>query len=202
MKTKIIMMLMAMILGLVGIARSEIVELPLGCEGTYNQDMPYWTGDFDLEVAFTEISNVYIDWDGGITAGLAIRYADPDNPLPLGVGTYASLGFNPSLRRTTVWGGGLTYPDPESFDGMFEIELTGSSTWSDILDGEGTITIGYEELIILEGRYVESGSVVLNRGTLVVDGVVVPEPATILFFSTGSILMGVRRITSNSCCKK
>jgi hypothetical protein len=158
--------------------------------------MPYWTGDFDLEVAFTEISNVYIDWDGGITAGLAIRYADPDNPLPLGVGTYASLGFNPSLRRTTVWGGGLTYPDPESFDGMFEIELTGSSTWSDILDGEGTITIGYEELIILEGRYVESGSVVLNRGTLVVDGVVVPEPATFLLLVVGAL--GVRGRMRNS----
>ena len=83
------------------------------------------------------------------------------------------------------WGGGITYPDPEPFDELSEFELVGPSTWSDLLDGEGTIGIQYTELIILDGYYVEHGSVTLSSANLIVDGVPVPEPATILLITIG-----------------
>ena len=166
------------------LAEADIVELPLAAEGVYDFNFSYWTTDFDLGVTFTEISNVYIDWSGEITSGLAIYYSDPNAPFPVDVGIYASMGYP---RRTKVWGG-ATYPDPEPFDSLSEIP-PGTSAWSDLLDGRGTITIGYTQPIIL-GTYVEYGSVVLNDATLVVDGVVVPEPATFLLLIIG--IAGVR----------
>jgi hypothetical protein len=199
MKTKIMgIITVALVLGFGGIAKADIVELDLfslGCPTEFDfWDPPYWwTGDFDLGVTFTEISNVYIDWSGEITGGLAILL-DPvtfkpiGEPFPIEAGVYASLGFNPYLRRTTVWGGRVTYPDPEPFDCRSEFDLVGSSTWSDLLDGKGAITIGYTELTIFNGRNVEHGSITLDSATLVVDGVVVPEPASILLLVMGVLL--------------
>jgi len=161
----------------------------LDCAGTYDLDNQYWTIDFDLGVAFTEIFHVYVDWSGEITGGLAIEDSNPDDPFPVDVGIYASLGFNPSLRRTTFWGGAATWPDPELFHTTSEIELTGTATWSDLLDGQGSITIGYEELIIVNGAYIQHGSVDLRRATLVVDGIPIPEPMTFLFFAAGMLVI-------------
>ena len=183
-KKRAMVIVAAVLLG-AGVAGADIVELPLACEGVYDFNQPYWTTDFDLGVTFTEISNVYIDWSGEITSGLAIYYSDHDAPFPMNVGIYAAMGY---LRITEVWGGGATYPDPEPFDSLSEIP-PGTSAWSDLLDGRGTITIGYTQPIIL-GTYVEYGSVVLNDATLVVDGVVVPEPATFLLLIIG--IAGIR----------
>jgi len=41
-------------------ADATIVKLPLGCDGWYVRNSPYWETDFDLGVTFTEISHVYI----------------------------------------------------------------------------------------------------------------------------------------------
>ena len=86
-------------------ARADTVELDLfsiGCRHTYDFNSPYWQTNFNLGVTFTQISHVYINWSGGITAGLAIDYDDPCNPFPREVGIYAGLGFP---RMTEVWGG-------------------------------------------------------------------------------------------------
>jgi hypothetical protein len=56
------------------------------------------------------------------------------------------------------------------------------------MDGRGSITIEYEELII-PGSYIEDGSVDLTSATLVVDGVVVPEPTTLLLVSFGAFFV-------------
>ena len=53
-------------------ANADIVELPLAAGGTYDFDASYWTSDFDFGITFTSISNVYVDWAGGITGGLAV----------------------------------------------------------------------------------------------------------------------------------
>jgi hypothetical protein len=166
----------------------DIVQLPLNCAGTYDINTPAWTSNFDLGVTFSEISHVYIDWSGEITAGLAIYYSDPCNPFPLEVGIYA--GFYPPFRFAEIWGGEESYPAPEPFDSISEIK---PSTWLDLLDGEGTIIIQYEELAwafeVYGGKYIEHGSVMLNDATLIVEGTVIPEPTTILLLSLGASLM-------------
>jgi hypothetical protein len=128
-----------------------------------------------------------MDWSGGITAGLAINYSNPNEPFPEEVGIGASLGGSPYPRFAQVWGGEATYPAPELFDSLSEFELLGNTTWSDILDGQGTIRIQYKELILLDGRIVDHGFVILNAATLVVEGAIVPEPATIVLFAAGII---------------
>ncbi|MHC4665821.1 MAG: PEP-CTERM sorting domain-containing protein [Planctomycetota bacterium] len=176
------------LLALCCVARADILELPLNCPGVYDSNTPAWTSDFDLGATFTEISHVYIDWAGEITAGLAIIYDNSSDPVPKEVGIGASLGANPYLRAVSIWGGEGTYPDPEAFDSVSEFELVGGSTWSDLIDGRGSITIEYEELII-PGSYIEHGSVDLTSATLVVDGTVVPEPATLLLLAIGTTLV-------------
>jgi hypothetical protein len=175
-------------------ARAELVELPLDCAGTYDIDNPYWTSDFDLGVTFTEIFHVYIDWAGELTGGLATPFPGPGDPFPIDAGALASLGSNPYFRSADVWGGEATYPDPEAFDLILEFQLPGPSTWSDLLDGAGTITIEYDELNIT-GSYVEHGTLLLNEATLLVDGTVVPEPVTLLFLGIGALWIraGCRR---------
>jgi len=172
-------------------AFGDVVELPLDCAGFYDVSTPAWTMDFDLGVTFSEISHVYIDWSGEITAGLAEYYSDPGNPFPLKVGVSAFLGSNP-WRQKILWGGEGTYPLPEPFDIISEIL---PSVWSDLFDGQGTILIGYEEINIWPptdpGYYIEHGSVMLNDATLIVEGTTVPEPTTLILFGFG--FMSIRR---------
>jgi len=192
-----ITIIMVVFLGFTTMTNAAIVELDLfdlGCPRQYDHDNStpdpsYWKSDFDLGVTLTEITNVYMDWAGEITAGLAIYDYDPGNPFPLEVGIYASLGFNPSLRRTEVWGGETTYPEPEGFSYLSKIGPSGTVAWSDLLDGEGVITIGYTEFIILFGRYVQHGSILLDKATLSVEGTIIPEPSTFLFFAVGLIVL-------------
>ena len=164
---------------------AAVVELPLDCAGTYNPDNQYWTTDFDLGVSFTEIHHVYIDWSGEITGGLAVDDLNPD-PFPIDVGIGAYLESPPNWRHTTRWGGAATHPDAEVFDVQSEF-VYGTMPWSELFDGEGTISIEYNELVILNGTYVESGSVFLNSANLVVDGHIITEPATQLLLSSGII---------------
>jgi hypothetical protein len=179
------------------LVRAEIItyELPPAFEREYNYDDPYLQMDFDIGVSFTEISNVYIDWSGEITAGLAVHNDDPCGvPFPLDVGIYASLGFNPSLRYTALWGGSANHPNPELFDLQSEFESSpGPTDWSDLLDGQGTVTISYTEPIMLDDTFVEHGLVVLNDASLLVEGVVVPEVSTLLILGMGLIGMRVKK---------
>lgn len=141
----------------------------LGCPNSFNFDSPSWSSDFDLGVTFTEISHVYIDWAGEITGGLAIVPWHP-SPRPIDVGVYAGLDY-PPLRVITFWEGRATYPAPAPFEDFSEIPPSGSA-WLDLLDGKNEITIGYEEILMLDGWYTEHGSIFLNRAILVIEGVV------------------------------
>jgi hypothetical protein len=196
MKTQSIVIIAIMVLGLAGPSEAVIVELDLlslGCPTELNIDSTYWQTNFDLGVSFTEITNVYMDWSGGITAGLAIDSYHQYEPYPLDVGIYSSLGGSPYTRFSgNVFGGETTYLDPEPFDCLSKFKLLGTTTWSDLLDGQGRIGIEYTEWIMLDGRYVEHGSVTLDKAILRVEGTV-PEPATILFLGIGVISLCVKK---------
>ncbi|MHC4736148.1 MAG: PEP-CTERM sorting domain-containing protein [Planctomycetota bacterium] len=175
-------------------ADADIVELPLGADGRYDVNSEPWEMDFDLGVTFTDISHVYIDWSGEIMAGLAVDPMRPGpQPFPLDVGLLASLGRNPGSRITDVYGGEATYPEPEGFDSRSEFELSWSTTWSDLLDGQGTIAIDYTVLGGPYVAYVESGFVDLSSVTLVVEGTPVPEPATLFLVAFGAVMMRKKR---------
>ena len=165
---------------------AAIVELPLGAEGRYDVDSGSWEMDFDLGVTFTEISHVYIEWSGEITAGLATDpWVPGPQPFPCEVGISAYLGRNPGARLAAVYGGEATYPEPEGFDCQSEFKIWPPTTWSDLLDGQGTISMGYAVLGGPYLTYVEFGFVDLSSATLVVEGTPVPEPATVIFLSLG-----------------
>ncbi len=114
MRTAIIaiaLIIAAVTLGFAGLAGADTIELDLfdfGCPTEFDYNAPYWQTDFDLGVTFTEITNVYIDWSGEITAGLAVNDTDPCNPFPLDVGIRASLSNDPLPRAITeTWGWGI-----------------------------------------------------------------------------------------------
>jgi hypothetical protein len=170
------------------VAKADIVEFPLDCAGVYDFNTAPWSTDFDLGISFTDISDVYVDWQGEIIAALVAEYSNPDDPFPIDVGIGAYLEGPPFTRSTSVWRGAATYPDPEAFDQLSEIP-SGTTAWADLLDGQGTVWIYYKEAVVSEGWYVEHGSADLASATLVVDGTVVPEPATLLLFGLGAILL-------------
>jgi len=170
--------------------QAETVTLPLDCAGEYGIDTPDWILDFDLGVEFTEISNVYMDWSGEMTAGLFIpAHSTETSPLPSGFSAYMP---SPIGALTSYLGGVDTYPYPEPFDAIsgFELHSMGPGNWSNLLDGQATIEIGYAEAAFA-GSYVESGSAVLDEASLVVDGTVVPEPATL--FLLAAVIVAIRR---------
>ncbi len=174
-----------------GQGRAEVVQLDLfslDMPATFNGDSPSWQTDFDLGVTFAEITDVYIDWSGEVTGGIAI-VNPPGTPYsgPAPAGVYASLGSNPYWRGTEIYKGMDKYPNPEPFDLASEIELIGDSTWSDLLDGQGKIEVGYAEIVMLYGYYTEHGSVTLTKAILVVDGSVIPEPASLLLLAFGAV---------------
>ena len=101
-----LLIIVIMVLGLAGPSEATIVELDLlslGCPTEFSHDSPLWQKDFDLGVKFIEITNVYMDWSGGITAGLAIDYDYPNEPFPLDVAISAYLDM-PIDAGTSVWG--------------------------------------------------------------------------------------------------
>lgn len=188
MKAKIWLIIASVIiLGASSLVEATIFELPLDCNGVYTSGS-LWTTDFDFGTTFTSISNVYIDWSGEITAGLAVYDSNPDEPFPLDVGikTYLSPPIGASA---TVWGGDENYPAPEPFNALSEFQLSGGGTWAGLLNGQGTISIYYTSLIIIDGRYIEPGSISVNNASLKVDGVPVPEPVSIWLLLVG--LVGV-----------
>ncbi|MHC4061528.1 MAG: PEP-CTERM sorting domain-containing protein [Planctomycetota bacterium] len=186
MKANIVKLAAVSLLAVCSVAKADIVELALDCAGVYDANSSPWSTDFDLGVSFSEISHVYIDWSGDITGGLAVQGGS--DPFAIDVGIIAYLENPPNWRHTDVWGGEATYPGAESFALLSEFQ-DGIMPWSELFDGQARITIDYTEEIILDGRYVEHGSIVLDSATLVVDGTIVPEPGTFLLLGLGAIFL-------------
>jgi hypothetical protein len=176
---------MVLIWGLARIAEADIVELSLSCEGQYDSGQS-WTAEFDLGVTFTEISNVYIDWSGKITAELV--GADP--PFPIDAQFVAKLyEFAPYdyLGNAYIRTGAFMYPDPEPFDLRSTFTNEG---WAMLLDGKGSIEIWFGG--IMRPEYLgtlEPPSGLLESVTLVFDGVPIPEPVTILSLGLGFLIL-------------
>ena len=174
-----------------GNVRATIIELPLDCAGTYSFN-DLWAINFDLGVEFTDIAHVYIDWEGEITAGLAIRYDNPEVTFPMNVGLTAVIERPFPWRHTTIWKGESTYPDSEPFDVRSEF-IYGTMPWSELYDGKAELRIGYIQVLMMNGEYIEPGLISLNNANLVIDGTMIPEPVTITLLSMGLVGIRLRR---------
>ena len=186
------LIIVIMVLGLSGTSEATIVELDLlslGCPTELNYDSTFWQTNFDLGVTFVEISHVYMDWSGSITAGLAIDYDNPDEPFPLQVGLLAYLEKPPNWHYAQVWGGEATYPNPEPFDVLSEIHAL---NWPDLLDGQSHIEIEYQEVGGIFGEYIKHGTITLDKAILRVEGTV-PEPATLFLLGLGGLMLRSRK---------
>jgi len=178
-------------------ADADIVELPLGAEGRYDVDSGSWEMDFDLGVTFAEISNVYIDWSGTITAELVGIIGFPDRGGPLDaqfVAILYELDPHNYFARAEVQGGVATYPDPDPF--ALQSAFTNEG-WSTFLDGRGSVSIQVVQLARPAVAYtIEYPSGQLDSATLVFEGTLVPEPMSILLLTLGIVIVRVNLILS------
>ena len=194
MKTIIISLIGILVL-IASPVQADLVELDLlalGCPTVHDFDTPQWSYDFDLGVEFSSIDHVYMDWSGEISASMVDHIGNPD-PYPSVTGIESAIGSYPSYKYLYRWGGIISYPDPETFDEMTEI-VEGSMPLSDLYDGSGIITISYT-LPILPGThwYVEYGSVSINKTKLIIDGNVIPEPASFLIMVLGGLMLRINK---------
>ena len=185
------LMTAVMVLLAAGNVRATIIELPLDCAGTYSFN-DSWETDFDLEVEFTQIDSVSIEWSGEFNGGRAVYYSAPNDPFPIDVGISADFGRNPTFRSTDVYGGKQTYPNPELFDLTSEVILY-SASWSDLYDGKGKLNLYYTQPSLYEGYVIETGTVILNNATIIVDGTLVPEPSAMIIMVLGTLSLVRRR---------
>jgi hypothetical protein len=172
------------------LAYAELFELPLDCNGSYDLDTPTWTLELDLGIQFSQINNIYIDWSGKITAEWAENnFNGQDGPIDgrFKAKLYETTPYD-SLGYAEIYAGESTYPNPELFNVQTDFTDDG---WSMLYDGKCTVDIDFmygwsfrapeiSTLIEPEGM--------IESAKLVVDGTVVPEPATILLLTAGVVI--------------
>jgi len=123
------------------VVNATVFELPLACEGQYTVEQT-WTTDFDFGITFTEISNIYIDWSGSITAEF-VEDLVSGNRFPIDaqfVADLYDLDTHDFCGGAYVQTGAATYPNPEPFGLQSAFYDYG---WSKLLNGKGTIEIGF-----------------------------------------------------------
>lgn len=192
---KIITISISVILFGITTANAAIVEFPLTCEGFYDLNSPYWHSSFDLGVSFTEITDIYIEWSGTITAELVGIIGIPGS-FPHDATFEASLyGLELDPYYYTGWadvcGGKATYPEPEPFDVQSPFTDEG---WSMLLEGRGHVEVLLGDALLPTVSYIiEYPSGYIYSATLVFEGTLVPEPATVLLLALGGLVLIRRR---------
>lgn len=96
-------------------ARADTVELDLfslGCQHTYDINLPSWQTNFNLGVTFSQISNVYINWSGTIVAEKVCPSATLETTFPVNGKFVVRLS---GANAYYIPAGAATYPNPESF---------------------------------------------------------------------------------------
>jgi hypothetical protein len=181
--------LVVLVLGFAGITKAATVEFnlfDLGCPTTFSYNSSRWRTDIDLGIPVSEISHVYIDWSGTFTASLLAYGDDPANPFPMDVSLSAELVTGLTSYSIRISGGESAYPAPQSFTAVSNLFNVGS--WS---PSEPYINFRYSEPVPFGKpvNFVEHGSLTLNDATLIIEGTIVPEPASLFLLALGGLFL-------------
>ena len=173
------LILIALLVMIAATAKGTIIEISLDSAGQYNsQDT--WSSSFDFGVSFSQINDIYIDWSGQI------------------VGEDTSFGVVPAqfvatlyesdpqsyFGQASVYGGAATYPTPEPFNLQSSFTDEG---WSSVYDGHGNIEIWFGDIIHV-GITESLPTGQIDTAKLVIDGIIVPEPATLSLLAFGTLI--------------
>ncbi len=172
--------------------------MPLDSAGVYGEPgLSYFEEYFDLGVHFSEISTVSIVWSGSIKGSVITN--DFINGDPVFMETHCIAWLGDLDATAEVVAGQSTYPDPEQFEVTTNFTLRVNHTWNNLLDGKGRILIEENRYTFLDwgkgGGYLEYGEISLENATLVFEGTVVPEPASLFLLLAGVPLLLKKRKT-------
>jgi hypothetical protein len=177
-------------------ANATLVEYNLNCGGSYTLSTN-WTENFNLGVAFSQVSHIYLQWSGSIKAA----HFELIVPIPIsepycdGFFSAKLYEFNSStlLANKIVYGGKDTAPNPESFSLQSEFNI---NDFSPFLDGVGTIKINLGQTYPIEWysdiplvKKVSDASGQLSPAKLIFNGTVVPEPSIFVLLSLGTLFL-------------
>ncbi|MHC4643768.1 MAG: hypothetical protein ACYS32_19160, partial [Planctomycetota bacterium] len=107
----IIVLSLVVLLGL-SVADAVVFEVPLACEGRYGPGQS-WSTNFDIGFTFTDITNVYVEWSGTITAEEVCPCADHCTTLPVDgkfVVRLRKLNYYYEISNAYTRAGATTYP--------------------------------------------------------------------------------------------
>ena len=183
------LILIALVTMIAATANATIIEISLDSAGQYDsQDT--WSSSFDFGVSFSQINDIYIDGSGQVVAGEMLS----GSPM-VSVFTATLYESDPYsyFGQAYVYGGETTYPTPEPFNVQSSFTDEG---WAEFYDGQGNI-----EILLSHPGYV--GTMLtpptgqIDSAKLVIDGIIVPEPMSLVLFGVGSLFVFQKRKRHN-----
>lgn len=175
-------------------SQATLIECPLDLAGSY--DITEGRDEyFDFGYEFTDIYNVYMDWQGSISACYYEDIREPGILYPSAVSLSAWFGENPIIGHASVEGGyDPPPPTPTLFDEKSDGHLFRDYTWESFYDGKGRVAIGYSAPGgNLWHRIVETTPITVDSVKIVIEGEVVPEPMTFMFLVFGASVVYLKR---------
>ena len=179
MKTRAMVLLGVLLLG-ASSAGGAVVEVPLDCAGHYEFG-DTWTGQFDLGLEFSQIDNVYVDWSGEITAGLADAFGGGETPRD---GQFVLRFYEGDITfgEAQVRAGEATYPNPEPFDEQMAFDYV---FYGRLLDGQAEVKVQLYRTAHIGDTTYEFSSGEISAASLFIEGEIVPEPVSIVMLIYG-----------------
>lgn len=175
------LILIALVTIAIATANATIIEIPLDITGQYDFRSAR-SSSFDFGVSFSQINDIYIDWSGQVV-GAELQMGGVTGTQF--VATLYESDPQSYYARASVYGGRTTYPTPEPFNLQSSFTDEG---WAEFYDGQGNIKIWFGDSFHPD-MIVSQPTGQINSATLVIDGVIVPEPMTIILFGTGSLFV-------------
>lgn len=173
-----------------GIASGTTVSIPLPGLLSYTQGNK--TVNFDAGVQFQSISQVRIHLAGTVTPGVW-NYTNPatGESGQMAVPTYLGPGLGSGFILQAI----AQVPNPVNGTFPFEFWSPGGD-YGFLLDGKDKITMTLMYAFsgnLVWGEGVSSGSATISAATLLIDGVVVPEPMSLSLLAVAGLFASRRR---------